>query len=117
MLTIKPSCLYCGTVNEPAAQNCIVCGGSLTVDQAFEDGSDRTHDYDNAHAPNKPEWQPRPDQVRGIPPFDFGDVLSTTLKLFFRHLWLITKIVFVIVTPFEILKASALANAPSAPQA
>lgn len=33
-----------------------------------------------------------------------GDVLGPTLSLFFKNLWLITKIVFVIVAPFEIFK-------------
>jgi hypothetical protein len=101
MLTSTNSCLYCGAINQPAVQNCVACGGSLTDNPAFD-------------RPEKPhDWQPipDPDQLPGIRPFDFGDVLTTTLKLFTRHFWLIIKIVFVIVAPFEIFKATTFANA------
>lgn len=60
------------------------------------------------------EWQPFRDPHRalaGIRAFGVMHVLGSTLKLFTRHLWLITKIVFVVVAPFEIFKAMNLAEA------
>ena len=51
-----------------------------------------------------------PDLFPGIKPFSYSDVLRTTLKLFTKHIWLITKIVLVIATPLEILKATTFAN-------
>jgi len=105
MLT-STSCLRCGTINPPAAQNCVACGGSLAVSLG-SDAADAPHD-----------WQPiaDADQLPGVRPFGFDYVVTTTLKLFTRHLWLITKIVFVIVAPFEILKATTFANAAGDPQ-
>jgi uncharacterized membrane protein len=60
-----------------------------------------------------PGWQPFRDPHRalaGMQPFGISSVLSTTVKLYTRHLWLITKLVFVVVTPFELLRALRLAE-------
>jgi len=47
--------------------------------------------------------------ITSIPAFNgVGDVLGPTFNLFFTNLWLITKIVVVIVTPFEIFKALSI---------
>lgn len=43
---------------------------------------------------------------------DAGDILGPTLKLFFRNFWLITKIVIVIVAPFEVFRILNLENLP-----
>jgi hypothetical protein len=40
-----------------------------------------------------------------------GDVLGPTLRLFAKNIWLITKIVFVIVVPFEVFKAMTFVDA------
>ena len=43
--------------------------------------------------------------INSIRPFhEVGDVLGPTLKLFFQNFWLITKIVIVIVAPFEVFR-------------
>jgi hypothetical protein len=51
--------------------------------------------------------------LSSIRPFhDVGDVLGPTLKLFFQNFWLITKIVIVIVAPFEVFRILNLENLP-----
>jgi hypothetical protein len=102
MLTTMNTCLHCGTVNQAAELVCVTCGGGLTVDRAFN--------------PLVYEPIPDPDLFPDIQPFCLTDAVSTTLKLFTKYLWLITKIVFVIATPLEIFKATSFANAPYDPQ-
>ena len=49
--------------------------------------------------------------VNSIRPFhEIGDVLGPTVRLFFRNFWLITKIVVVIVAPFEVFKTLKFAD-------
>jgi uncharacterized membrane protein len=48
--------------------------------------------------------------VAGIPHFSVNNVLGPTLKLFTSNLWLVTKIVFVVVAPYEIFRVLSLAN-------
>jgi hypothetical protein len=85
-------CNLCGAVNNVAAEVCTVCGAEL---QSPPLGSDDQ----NAFRPS----------VNVIPPFDTaGDVIGPTFSLFFKNLWLITKIVFVIVAPFEVFKTLSL---------
>jgi len=51
--------------------------------------------------------------INSIRPFrDVGDVLGPTLRLFFGNFWLITKIVIVIVAPFEVFRILNLENFP-----
>jgi hypothetical protein len=60
------------------------------------------------------EWQPFRDPHRalaGIRSFGVIHVVGKTLSLFGRHLWLITRIVFLVVAPFEIVKELSLAQA------
>src|SRR5262249_15762247 len=96
MLTTVTTCLHCGTLNQAAAHICAVCGGGLAVDPSF----------------GPPDYEPiaDPDLFTGIQPFSFTHALSTTLKLFIKQFSTIAKIVVVIVTPLEILKATTLAN-------
>jgi hypothetical protein len=85
-----------------ADQTCVACGGDLTRQSPFHpfsafDGHDATH-----------EWKPvlDPDQpIPGVSAFSVESALGNTLSLFFRNLWLVTKIVVVIVAPFEIMTA------------
>ena len=61
------------------------------------------------------EWQPdlAPHApLAEIRPFTVGHVLNLTLRLFGTHLWLITKLVFLVVTPVEIFKVMSLTPAP-----
>ena len=59
-----------------------------------------------------PSYQPRyvsdnPDTI--IRPFNgVGDVVGPTISLFTKHFWLITKIVVVIVAPFEIFRSLSI---------
>ena len=106
MLTTITTCLHCGTVNHAADNLCAACGGNLVVDDFHSTRFHTPHYYPIAD----------PDLIPNLQPFSLPDTLSTTLKLFARHFWLITKIVFVIVTPLEILKATTLANIADDPQ-
>jgi hypothetical protein len=84
-------CLRCGVVNVVTDEVCKVCGAELQ--------------------PALPETEVASDPVPRvyndvIPPFDGpSDGIGTTIRLFRKNVWLITKIVFVIVAPFEIFKA------------
>jgi hypothetical protein len=106
MLTTITTCLHCGTVNHAADTLCAACGANLVVD-----------DFYSAPA-YPPDYYPiaDPDLIPKLQPFSLPHTLSTTLKLFAQHFWLITKIVFVIVTPLEILKATTLATVADDPQ-
>lgn len=95
-------CVRCGAVNHIGEENCVGCGANLATQPAFA-----TRD--------KPrEWQPFSDPQRplpGIRRFGVGHALSTTLSLFTKNLWLITKIVFLVVTPFQVFKVLSLSDA------
>jgi len=52
--------------------------------------------------------------ISSIRPFhNVGDVLVPTFKLLFQNFWLITKIVVVIIAPFEILRTLKLEDLPN----
>lgn len=92
-------CIRCGVVNLVADELCKVCGVDLQPPLR------RPFSY--------PKYEPTADRsshstktITAIPPFSgVGDVLGPTINLFFKNIWLITKIVFVIVAPFEVFKA------------
>lgn len=85
------NCIHCGVVNLVADEMCKACGVELRPAGLSE--PEPTSDA-NAH------------NVTFIQPFTrVRDVLEPTLELFFKNIWLITKIVFVVVAPFEIFKA------------
>lgn len=50
------------------------------------------------------------DPIQGIRRFGISNVLGPTLKLFTNYFWLTTRIVFVVVAPFEVFKALSLSN-------
>jgi hypothetical protein len=90
-------CLRCGVVNVVTDEVCKVCGAELqpAISQT-EDASDPVPRVYNDV----------------IPPFDGpSDGIGTTVRLFRKNVWLITKIVFVIVAPFEIFKAFSVRQA------
>ena len=97
-------CLRCGTVNLVTDEVCKFCGAELQpVIQNPE------------AAPPPPETAYRlPPPPAGVPfigPFrSAGDVIGPTVKLFTQNFWTITKIVFVIVAPFELFKSLNLWN-------
>ena len=98
---INVRCLRCGVVNLVTDEVCKVCGAELqpAIAQA-EIPQDSTADPST--------------RVYGdlIPPFiGPSDGIGPTFRLFKNNLWLITRIVFVIVVPFEIFKALSVGQA------
>lgn len=94
-------CIRCGTVTLVAAEICKLCGAELRPEiseehwgtQAGQDPSPRAYTDD-------------------IPPFDGpSDGIGPTFHLFKKNVWLITKIVFVIVAPFEVFKSLSVGQA------
>lgn len=87
------SCTQCGAVNLVTDEVCRVCGGELrpaTPSWEEEDPSTRVYNND-------------------IPPFTGAtDGIGPAFHVFRKNFWLITKIVFVIVAPFEIFKVLSL---------
>jgi len=98
-------CATCGAVNQIGEEFCVGCNASLARQPAA--ASDQS-DTDSAASH---EWQPyqNPHKVFSeIKPFSVGSVLGSTLSIFFKNIWIITKIVFVVVAPFEIFKALSI---------
>jgi len=94
-------CFRCGVVNLVSNEVCKVCGIELLpASMAAPD----------TYSESSPKWQwdeskPAPATLPGIHYFDgVGDVLGPTFSLFKKNWWLITKLVVVIVTPFEAFK-------------
>ncbi len=93
-------CNLCGAMNDVADEVCKVCGTGLQWHPLYDESSPLFGDDD--------QGAPRP-WHSVIKRFDgAGDVIGPTFSLFFRNLWLITKIVFVIMAPFEVFKALSL---------
>src|SRR5690349_6075013 len=92
------TCIQCGTVNLVADESCTVCGSDLRPEISEADRA--------AHR----AWDPNPRFFTDdIPPFTgASDGIGPTFHLFRKNFWLITKIVFVIVAPFEIFKVLSL---------
>ena len=88
-------CIRCGTLNLVADESCKICGAELHPGFSGEDSG--------AQAGGDPS--PRV-YTNDIPPFiGPSDGIGPTFHLFRKNLWLIAKIVFVIVAPFEVFKA------------
>ena len=101
-------CVECGAVNQIGVNDCVGCGAYLADQPTFATSAS------NDWTPSDPhEWQPFSNPyvpLPGVKSFTVGHVLSLTLRYFTIHLWLITRLVFVIVAPFEIFKVMSLAN-------
>lgn len=98
-------CIRCGAVNLIADEVCKECGSELRA-PVFTEPPPSTEQQD--------EGVPFP-AVIAIPPFDgASDGIGPTFKLFKNNAWLITKIVFVIVAPFEIFKTLSFRNVAAA---
>lgn len=96
MKTVR--CIQCGNVNLTAGEVCIVCGAELCPEFFEQDSAG-------------PDPSPRV-YTDDIPPFTGpSDGIGPTFHLFKKNLWLISKIVFVIVAPFEIFKTLSLGQA------
>jgi hypothetical protein len=100
-------CATCGAVNQIGEEFCVGCSANLALQPAAASGSSDSSPADGH------EWQPcqNPRKLFSeIKPFSIGHALSSTLSIFFKNIWVITKIVFVVVAPFEIFKAISLAQ-------
>jgi len=83
------TCSNCGFIAQPAAEFCVSCGQELPSFVA--DDSKRVDASGN--------------QLYSIQPFTgVGSVLSPTLKIFTSNFWFISKLVFVIFAPLEVVK-------------
>lgn len=109
-LMTNVKCFRCGVVNLASNEVCKVCGIELLPD--FMAGP-------VTYAEPAPKWQwdepkPAPASLPGIRYFDgASDVVGPTFSLFKKNFWLITKLVVVIVTPFEafrVLKMGEIAD-------
>ena len=95
------TCAHCGVLNAVADEVCGTCGAELEiVTSSFVDEDHEWQPTTNPHSP-----------IPGIHSFDgVSDVVGPTIKLFSRNLWLITKIVFVVVAPFEVFKVMSFSG-------
>src|SRR5689334_12154292 len=95
-------CVQCGAVNQIGDNDCIGCGAYLAAQPTYATPAEPgrwTAAQPNEWTAEPREWQPSHaplTALRGIRVFGFGHTLATTLKLFTNHLWLITKIVFLV---------------------
>ena len=87
------TCTQCGTVNLVTNEVCKVCGTELRpASSQWDDSDPSTRVYTN-----------------DVSPFTGpSDGIGPTFHLFRKNFWLITKIVFVIVAPFEVFKALSI---------
>jgi hypothetical protein len=84
------TCSNCGFIAQPSAEFCVSCGSELSSFVADD---------------NKRQGAPE-NQLYSIQPFTgVGSVLNPTLKIFTTNFWFITKLVFVIFAPLEVIKA------------
>lgn len=104
MTNIK--CIRCGTINVDTAQICKVCEIELNLPLSRPLVS---HSHQTSAG-----WQSGRIRLTATPligPFhEVGDVLGPTFRLFTKNLWLITKLTFVIVAPFEIFKTLSIGD-------
>lgn len=92
------TCSNCGFIAQPAAEFCVSCGQELSSSVA--DDSKRVDASGN--------------QLYSIQPFTgVGSVLSPTLKIFTTNFWFISKLVFVIFAPLEVIKVLGVGSGES----
>jgi uncharacterized membrane protein len=104
-------CVQCGAVNQPGYHYCVGCGSYFGAQPT----SAATAEPRKWTTAPPPDWQPFRNPLvalRGIGSFSVNHVLALTLRQFGEHLWLISKLVFLVVAPFEIFKVMTLAQAP-----
>ena len=93
-------CTACGSVNVLSNEICNACGLELSYSE-----TPRTY------YPEFPRSSPL--LINSIKPFDgVFEAVSSTITIFKKNFWLITKLVAVIVTPFEIFKAVSIGETP-----
>src|SRR5689334_2418194 len=104
-------CAQCNAVNLIGDKYCFKCGSDLAVQPTYA-ASAAPAPWTDAESR---EWQPHADPLTpltDVASFSVRHVLDLTLRNFGTHLWPITKLVFLVVTPFEIFKLLSLSRAP-----
>jgi uncharacterized membrane protein len=97
MINVK--CTRCGVVNFLSNETCKACDLELSA-SSIPNGV-----YETPHAQYAEARRGRPPFIASIKPgVGVGEVLGSSITLFSRNIWLISKLVLVIVTPFEIFK-------------
>ena len=97
------NCTRCGVVNILSNETCKACGLELSPSVTYSE-TPRTY------YPEFPTSSPL--LINSIKPFDgVFEAIGSTVTIFSRNFWLITRLVLVIVTPFEIFKALTLREA------
>ena len=93
-------CTSCGVVNVLSNEICNACGLELSYSE-----TPRTY------YPEFPRSSPL--LINSIKPFDgVFEAVSSTITIFSKNVWLISKLVLVIVTPFEVFKAVSIGETP-----
>jgi len=99
MINVK--CTRCGVVNGLSNEICRACGLELSSAAPVSGPI-----YSDTPQPTRRSSSP---SISSIGPFNgVGDVLGPAVTLFSKNIWLITKLVLVIVTPFEVFKAVSI---------
>ena len=94
------NCIRCGVVNILSNETCRACGHELSPSASYSE-TPRTY------YPEFPRSSPL--LINSIKPFDgVIEAVSSTVTIFSKNFWLITKLVLVIVTPFEVFKALSI---------
>ena len=92
-------CTRCGVVNILSNESCKACG--LELSSVSYSGTPRTY------YPEFPRSSPL--LINSIKPFDgVFEAIGSTVTIFSKNFWLITRLVLVIVTPFEVFKALSI---------
>lgn len=101
-------CVQCGAVNQIGDNDCVGCGSYLATQPTFATSASSQWTAGDPH-----EWQPLSDPDKplpGVESFTINHVLALTLRYFTIHLWLIVRIVFVVVAPFEFFRVMTLTH-------
>lgn len=96
-LMINVNCTRCGVVNILSNEICRACGLELSPSLSYS-ATPRAH-YAEVPRRSSP-------LLASIGPFNsIGDVLGPAITIFAQNFWLISRLVIVVATPFEIFKA------------
>src|ERR1700755_551535 len=90
------TCSYCGFIAQQSAEFCVSCGRELPASVAEE----------------RKSFEAPGNQLYSIQPFTgIGAVINPTLRIFTKNFWFISKLVFVIFAPLEIITILGLREA------
>src|SRR6185295_8056745 len=93
-------CTRCGVVNILSNEICKACGLELSPAVSYSETPP-------TYYPEFPRSSPL--LINSIKPFDgVMEALSSAITIFTRNFWLVTKLVLVVVTPFQVFKVLSL---------